>query len=194
MNPATHQEHKNDVTVFGFWLYIMSDCLLFASLFATFAVLRFSTAGGPDAEMLFRLPYVLLETLVLLTSSFTCGLALMALHKGRKNILLLSLAVTGILGAIFLGLEINEFREILVSGASWQTSAFLSAFFTLLGTHGAHVTAGIIWIVVLLVHAASHGITESTERRLTSFALFWHFLDIIWIFIFSFVYLLPLTS
>lgn len=193
MNESAHKD-KKDVTVFGFWLYIMSDCLLFAALFATFAVLRFSYAGGPSADDLFHVPYVLLETLILLTSSFTCGLALISTYRNNRNQILLWLAITALLGMGFLGLEINEFFDILSISASWQTSAFLSAFFTLVGTHGLHVTAGILWMIVLMVHIWRRGISDTTTRRILCLALFWHFLDIIWIFIFSFVYLLPLTS
>lgn len=191
MSHAAHID-KKDTTVFGFWLYIMSDCLLFASLFATFAVLRLNSAGGPTAEELFSLPFVLLETLVLLTSSFTCGLAVIAMHKGSQRQVLASLAATGLLGLAFLGLEIHEFIDLATGGASWQVSAFLSAFFTLVGTHGLHVSLGLIWMLVLAAQIWRKGLTEVTIRRLMCLALFWHFLDVIWIFIFSFVYIYPL--
>lgn len=191
MSHAAHID-KKDTTVFGFWLYIMSDCLLFASLFATFAVLRLNSAGGPTAEELFSLPFVLLETLVLLTSSFTCGLAVIAMHKGSQRQVLASLAATGLLGLAFLGLEIHEFIDLATNGASWQVSAFLSAFFTLVGTHGVHVSLGFIWMLVIAAQIWRKGLTEVTVRRLMCLALFWHFLDVIWIFIFSFVYIYPL--
>lgn len=168
----------------------MTDCILFASLFATFMVLRHNTYGGPAGYDLFDLNFVLVETLILLTSSFTCGLMMLALRKNHKTGVLTWLGVTFLLGLAFLGMELYEFNHLLSEGHSWRTSAFLSAFFTLVGTHGAHILAGLIWIVVLFVRISRRGLSVHENRKLGLFSLFWHFLDIIWIFIFTFVYLL----
>lgn len=183
-----------DKTTFGFWVYIMTDCVLFATLFATYAVLRNNTAGGPGASELFSMPYVLAETLILLTSSFTIGLALLAAHQGKKRAVLTWLAVTGALGAAFVGLEIHEFINLVHEGHSWRESAFLSAFFTLVGTHGLHISAGLLWMTVLAVKLFRSGLTDSSLQRLTLLSLFWHFLDLVWIFIFTIVYLLGALS
>lgn len=181
---------QTDKLTFGFWVYLMTDCILFASLFATYAVLHTSTFGGPPSFVLFSLPSVLLETLVLLTSSFTSGLALLAAHRYEKDKVLDFLGVTFILGTVFLGLELTEFTHLIQSGNSWQRSGFLSAFFTLVGTHGLHITVGLIWILILLISIYRRGLGPSNTRKLMVFSLFWHFLDIIWIFIFTFVYLM----
>lgn len=175
---------------FGFWAYLMTDCILFATLFATYAVLHNNTYGGPGGKELFSLPFVLTETLILLTSSFTCGLALLAAHRKRSDIVLLWLGVTFVLGVAFLTLELTEFRHLAIEGNSWRRSGFLSAFFTLVGTHGLHIATGLIWAVVLAFKVNNGGLVHSTTRKLTLFSLFWHFLDIVWIFIFSIVYLL----
>jgi cytochrome o ubiquinol oxidase subunit 3 len=177
-------------TIFGFWVYLMTDCILFASLFATYAVLRNSTYGGPGAAELFSLPFVLTETILLLTSSFVCGLAIMAVHRRNKTQALVLLAVTFLLGFAFLAMEIAEFSHLIHTGNSWERSGFLSAFFTLVGTHGLHITVGLLWIIVMMVKLARRGFNHAIVRQLTLFSLFWHFLDIVWIFIFSFVYLL----
>jgi cytochrome o ubiquinol oxidase subunit 3 len=176
-------------TQFGFWVYIMTDCVLFASLFATYAVLRHSTNGGPGSEELFKLPTVLLETMALLTSSFTCGMALLASRRRDKGQVLMWLLWTFILGGLFLFIEISEFHQLAVEGNSWHRSGFLSAFFTLVGTHGLHITIGLTWLVVLAVNTWRRGLTAFTVRRLALFSIFWHFLDLIWIFIFTIVYL-----
>lgn len=177
-------------TIFGFWVYLMTDCVLFASLFATFAVLRNNTYGGATGAELFNLKFVLAETIILLTSSFTCGLAMLAVHKQDKKQLLFWFAVTFMLGAAFLALELTEFRHLTLEGNSWRRSGFLSSFFTLVGTHGLHITIGLLWMVVLMVQVLKKGLATATVRRLTMLSLFWHFLDIIWIFIFTIVYLL----
>jgi cytochrome o ubiquinol oxidase subunit 3 len=181
-------------TTFGFWLYLMTDCMLFASLFATYAVLHNNTAGGPGAQDLFEMPFVLTETMLLLTSSFTCGLALLAAHRRETRHVLMWLAITALLGLGFLGMEIHEFAKLVHEGASWQRSGFLSAFFTLVATHGLHITSGLIWAVVLGVQIARKGLYSGSVRRLALFSLFWHFLDIIWIFIFTIVYLMGVSS
>ncbi len=177
-------------TIFGFWIYIMTDCVIFASLFATYAVLSGSTFGGPSAGSLFSLPTALLETLILLTSSFTCGLAILAAHRGKKIQTIALLIVTLLLGLSFLGIELKEFAQFAAEGASWQRSAFLSSFFTLVGTHGLHVALGSLWMLVLLLQLILRGLSETMMRRLICLSLFWHFLDIVWIFIFTFVYLM----
>lgn len=177
-------------TVFGFWVYLMTDCVLFASLFATFAVLRNNTFGGPAGNELFSLPFVLTETLVLLTSSFTAGLGILSAKRHDRNKVLLFFGITMLLGIFFLTMEITEFHKLVLEGNSWRRSGFLSAFFTLVGTHGAHITTGLIWMAVMLYRVLRHGIDRTTIKRLTMLSLFWHFLDIIWIFIFTIVYLM----
>lgn len=187
-------QRDNDRTVFGFWVYLMTDCVLFASLFATFAVLRANTFGGPSGKDLFSLRYVLIETLALLSSSFTCGLGILAARKGDKRFTLVWFAVTFLLGVTFLSLELSEFARLAHDGDSWRRSGFLSAFFTLVGTHGAHITAGLMWMVTMMAQVARRGLTDSNVRKLTLLSLFWHFLDVIWIFIFTIVYLLGAIS
>lgn len=179
-----------DKTVFGFWIYLMTDLVLFATLFATYAVLRDSTFGGPSGKELFDLPFVLTETILLLTSSFTCGLALIGAQLGKKKMVLLCLGLTFALGAGFLGMEFYEFAHLINEGHSWQASAFLTAFFTLVGTHGAHIAVGLLWMAVLAVFIIKRGLNANITKRLTLFSMFWHFLDVIWIFIFTIVYLL----
>jgi cytochrome o ubiquinol oxidase subunit 3 len=177
-------------TIFGFWIYIMTDCVLFGTLFATYAVLHNSTYGGPHSDELFHLPSALTETFVLLISSFTCGLAVLAAHHQERIKVIAWLFLTFILGGTFLTIELNEFSQLVQEGNSWERSAFLSSFFTLVGTHGLHITSGLIWLVALIPQIFFRGITVSTVRRLSCFSLFWHFLDVIWIFIFTLVYLM----
>ena len=189
---STGQEAETtNRTVVGFWIYLMTDCVLFASLFAVFAVLRNNTFGGPSGRELFNMPAVLAETLILLTSSFTCGVGILAARRGQKTQVFLWLGLTLVLGLAFLGLELSEFRHLVAEGNSWRRSGFLSAFFTLVATHGLHITVGLLWLVALLTRVGQRGVQgAATVRRLTLFSLFWHFLDVIWIFIFSIVYLL----
>jgi cytochrome o ubiquinol oxidase subunit 3 len=189
LTPA-QSEKEESKSIFGFWIYIMTDCVLFATLFATYAVLRNNTAGGPDGKELFSMPYVLAETLILLTSSFSCGLAILAAHNNRKKHVLWLFGITFLLGLAFLGLELHEFRSLYLEGNSWRRSAFLSSFFTLVGTHGLHITAGLIWMATMMMRVSQRGITPVSLRRLTMLSLFWHFLDIIWIFIFTIVFLM----
>lgn len=184
------QEQNTDKVTFGFWVYLMTDCVLFASLFATYAVLHTNTYGGPTSGQLFDLNFVLEETIILLTSSFTAGLAILAARKGNTKQVLLWLVVTLLLGLSFLGLELSEFGRLIHEGNSWHRSAFLTSFFTLVGTHGTHIAIGSLWMLVLMVQIIRRGITHVTMRRLLCFSLFWHFLDIVWIFIFSIVYLM----
>jgi cytochrome o ubiquinol oxidase subunit 3 len=188
-NHAMAQKQAEAKTLFGFWTYLMTDCILFASLFATFAVLRNNTFGGPNGEDLFSLPFVLAETLILLTSSFTCGLGMLMANRGVKNTALVLFSITFLLGASFLGLELNEFHKLAAEGNSWRRSGFLSAFFTLVGTHGAHITVGLIWMLTMIMRVSERGLTPVNMQRLKMLSMFWHFLDIVWIFIFSIVYL-----
>lgn len=180
----------DDRSLFGFWLYLMTDCILFATLFATFVVMRNNTAGGPAGNTLFDLPYVLAETLLLLTSSFTAGLSMIALRMQRKRQVLGWLAVTFVLGAAFLVMELLEFHHLAADGNSWRRSGFLSAYFTLVGTHGLHITFGLIWMGVLAWKLRAQSLNQNMLRRLTMLNMFWHFLDIVWIFIFSIVYMI----
>ncbi len=185
-----HHTQNLSKTLLGFWVYLMTDCILFATLFATYAVLYTKTFGGPSGADIFSLPFVLAETLILLTSSFTCGLALLGAEDTRKGKTLFWFGITFLLGVAFLALEIKEFTHLINEGNSFERSAFLSAFFTLVGTHGLHIATGLIWMIILLVPVAKEGITPTSFRRLTCLKLFWHFLDVVWIFIFTLVYLM----
>lgn len=184
-----HQE-TSERAALGFWIYLMTDLIMFAVLFATYAVLRNNTFGGPNALELFSLPFVFVETLILLTSSFTIGLATLALHRKDKNQIMLWLTVTSVLGLAFLSMEIYEFRNLIAEGASWQTSAFLSSFFTLVGTHGLHIAVGILWILISIAIVHRTGLTPAMSSRLARLSVYWHFLDLVWIFIFTSVYLM----
>ena len=181
-------------TTLGFWIYLMTDCILFSVLFATYAVLHHNTFGGPSGQDLFELPFVLKETLLLLTSSFTCGLALIFARQNRQELALGWLGVTFLLGATFLALELHEFSTLVAEGNSWRRSGFLTAFFTLVGTHGLHIAIGLTWAGVLALQVKSRGFTEGVLRRLTLFSMFWHFLDVVWIFIFTVVYLMGVAQ
>lgn len=187
--PDPHQDTftKN---VFGFWIYLMTDCILFATLFTTYGVLHGSTFGGPTSQDIFQLRTAFVETLVLLFSSVTCGLGMLASLKNEKNKVIGWFSVAFLFGLSFVIIELNEFTHLIREGHSWQISAFLSAFFTLVGTHGAHVSVGLLWMVVLLSQIVYKGLTVTTFRRLVCFSMFWHFLDLVWIFIFTFVYLM----
>jgi cytochrome o ubiquinol oxidase subunit 3 len=182
--------HPENGTMLGFWIYLMSDCLIFAALFATYGVLGTSYAGGPSQAEVFKLPTVALNTSMLLLSSITYGFAMLAMAKGHKGPTLIWLGVTGLFGAAFVGLELQEFAELIRDGAGPQRSAFLSSFFALVGTHGLHVSVGIIWLVTLMVQVGRKGLVQANRRRLMCLSLFWHFLDVIWIGVFSFVYLI----
>ena len=182
---ATADRHE-----FGFWVYLMTDLVIFGVLFAVYFVLKANTFGGPSSNDLFSLPTALTNTLVLLASSFTCGLATLAAKRGKVNQTIAWLAVTLVLGATFLTLELAEFSRFVAMGASWQRSAFLSAFFTLVGTHGLHISVGLLWIMVAIIQLKVKGLTPSVVSKLDRFTLFWHFLDIVWIFIFTTVYLM----
>jgi cytochrome o ubiquinol oxidase subunit 3 len=185
-----HLEETFAKTTFGFWTYLMTDCVLFATLFATFIVLHNNTYGGPSGKELFSLPFALTETLILLASSFTCTLSKIAGARDDKKGVIAWFAVTFLLGLAFIGMELNEFTHLVHDGNSWQRSAFLSAFFTLVATHGLHISLGLLWMVVLLVPVFRHGLTPVSHKRLTCLRMFWHFLDVVWIFIFTIVYLM----
>lgn len=174
----------------GFWIYLMSDCLIFACLFVTYALFQKSIFGGPSSKDLFELKTAFIETFLLLSSSVSCGFGVIAAGKNKRAQMFIWLFLTFLLGASFVGIELSEFLTFVHEGYSWQTSAFLSSFFALVGTHGAHVSFGLLWLFVMLGQLLFQGVSSDTFRRLVLFALFWHFLDLIWIFIFTFVYLI----
>lgn len=185
-----HGDHES-IKINGFWIFLVSDVLVFGTLFATYAVLRTHYAGGPTGKELFDVPEFAAETFVLLTSSFTSGLATLQMYKGNVKALIGWLIVTVLLGLTFIGFEAHEFTTlVLEKDATMSTSAFLSAFFTLVGTHGCHVSFGIIWITCLMVQVVRRGINSVTKRKLFIVGLYWHFLDAVWIFIFTVVYLI----
>jgi cytochrome o ubiquinol oxidase subunit 3 len=185
-----HDHPEGGSTMLGFWLYLMSDCLIFAMLFAAYGVLGGNYAAGPGPHDLFELPLVAVNTSMLLFSSITYGFAMLAVQKGKVRQTQLWLVITALFGLTFLGIELSEFHHLIAEGAGPQRSAFLSAFFTLVGTHGLHVTFGLVWLTVLLVQLAKHGLTAANTRRLMCLSLFWHFLDVVWIGVFTFVYLM----
>jgi cytochrome o ubiquinol oxidase subunit 3 len=191
---VTGDHHAPNGTLLGFWLYLMSDCLIFAALFATYGVLSQNYAGGPSGADLFDLPLVALNTSFLLFSSITYGFSMLQMQQGKLRGTMIWLAITGVFGAAFLGLELYEFYHLIHQGAGPQRSAFLSAFFTLVGTHGLHVTIGIIWLVTLLVQLRKHGLNTANRRRLFCLSMFWHFLDVVWIGVFTIVYLMGSLS
>ena len=187
---AEHVHEPGEATLLGFWIYLMSDALIFASLFATFGVLRQNYAGGPAPRDIFDLSLVALNTALLLISSITFGFSMLAMDQNKVRATQVWLIVTALFGAGFVAIELYEFGHLIAEGATPQRSAFLSAFFTLVGTHGAHVTVGLVWIAVMLVQVGQRGLTGENKRRLMCLSLFWHFLDVIWIGVFTFVYLL----
>ena len=185
-----HDHPEGGSTMLGFWIYLMSDCLIFAMLFATYGVLGTSYANGPGPKELFDLPLVALNTSMLLFSSITYGFAMLAMNDGKQRATQGWLAITGLFGLAFLGIELYEFSHLIHENAGPTRSAFLSSFFTLVGTHGLHVTFGLIWLVVLMVQVQVKGLIPANTRRLMCLSLFWHFLDVIWIGVFTFVYLM----
>jgi|SRR5579885_1377905 len=187
---GTQYSAQSDKNYFGFWVYLMTDLIMFAGLFAAFAVLRNNTFGGPSGKNIFDLPFVLIETVLLLTSSFTCGLAVLSAVRNKKKGTICLLGLTFLLGAGFLAMELYEFSHLFEEGNTFQKSAFLSSYFSLVGTHGLHITAGLIWMIILFLYILKKGLTKGSVRKLTLFGLFWHFLDIVWIFIFTIVYLM----
>jgi cytochrome o ubiquinol oxidase subunit 3 len=184
---------KRIVVTFGFWIFLLSDIVMFSALFASYAVLMHATAGGPTGAELFNQVSVAIETACLLASSYTCGLMSLAINSRRSLGTYLGAVITFVLGAAFLALEIREFAGMIANGATPQRSAFLSAFFTLVGSHGLHVTAGLIWLAVMMAQVAIKGFAVNVQRRLLCFALFWHALDIIWVGLFTVVYLMGVS-
>jgi len=190
----TEEHHPQNGTLLGFWLYLMSDCLVFAALFATYGVLGRSYAAGPTGAELFDLPLVAVNTALLLFSSITYGFAMISMQNRKPRAVLVWLAITGLFGLGFLGIELYEFRHLIHEGAGPQRSAFLSSFFTLVGTHGLHVTFGIVWLIVLMTQVMKTGLSAANQRRLFCLSMFWHFLDVVWIGVFTFVYLMGVLS
>lgn len=189
-NHLSKQEAEaDDRVMFGFWVYLMTDLLMFAVLFAVYAVLHNNTLGGESGGELFSLPLALTETLILLTSSFTCGIAMIAARNRNKIQTLIWFGITFALGLAFLSLELKEFAEFIHEGHTLQTNAFLSSFFVLVGTHGLHITSGLLWMAIVMVYVIKRGLNNHIVRKLAMLSLFWHFLDIVWIFIFTVVYL-----
>jgi cytochrome o ubiquinol oxidase subunit 3 len=184
-----HEHSAGGSTLLGFWIYLMSDCLVFAALFATYGVLGGSYAGGPAPKDLFELPVVALNTSMLLLSSITYGFAMLMAYKGRVGATQGWLIVTALFGLAFVGIESHEFAHMIHDGATPQRSAFLSSFFTLVATHGLHVTVGLIWMVTLMLQVGQRGLIPDNLRRLACLSMFWHFLDVVWIGVFTFVYL-----
>jgi cytochrome o ubiquinol oxidase subunit 3 len=187
--PDPHQERYSK-TYLGFWIYLMTDCLLFASLFVTYAVLKNRVFGGPTTAELFDLRLAFAETMILLFSSVTCGLATLATMRRNPHRAIGWLGVTFLLGSAFFALELWEFQHLVNAGHSWRESAFLSSFFALVGMHGLHIAAGLFWLVVMVAQLWTQGVTTDVFRRLVLFGLFWHFLDLVWIFIYTLVYLM----
>lgn len=196
MSSATHAHevggHGAENKLFGFWIYLMSDLIIFAILFATFAVVSGNFAGGPGPKSLFEVPYLFLETLFLLVSSVTYGLAVVSMQAGKKNAVLVRLGITFLLGMGFIVMELMEFAHLLAEGFGPDRSAYLSGFFTLVGTHGLHVTCGLLWMFFLMLQVVQKGLTPPVQSRLMRLSLFWHFLDIVWVGVFTFVYLVGL--
>jgi len=192
---ADHHEHVDleELRSFGFWIYLMTDVILFGTLFATFIVLQGNTANGPVPKDLIELGGIIVSTFILLTSSYTSGLAVLAMNKGNKKALIGWLVVTVMLGAAFLFMEINEFNHLVHEGAAISTSAYWSAFFTLVGTHGLHVLIGLVWMVSIIIQISKRGINPVTKRKVNIVSLFWHFLDVVWIFVLTIVYLLGVS-
>jgi cytochrome o ubiquinol oxidase subunit 3 len=185
-------EHSDTVAnqAFGFWLYVMSDLVLFATIFATYVVLSHNYAGGPSGKDLFHIPYTFGETMLLLCSSATYGLGVLAMHKNKKDAVLAWLIVTFMFGLGFIAMEINEFHHMILDGHGPERSGFLSAFFTLVGTHGTHVTFGLIWMAAMMGQVYIKGLTAPVQSRLMRLSMFWHFLDIVWVGVFTIVYLI----
>lgn len=191
MAQQTHANHHADaMDIFGFWIYVMTDCILFATLFISYVALRDATFGGPRLSELVSMPYVLAETLFLLASSFSYGLAILALYKRHQRAVLRWLGVTFLLGLSFVAMELNEFIHLIQEGHGFSANAAMSAFFTLVGTHGLHVSMGLLWMLVLMIQVSWFGLNATMSKRLTYLGLFWAFLDIVWIFVFTIVYLM----
>jgi cytochrome aa3-600 menaquinol oxidase subunit 3 len=187
--PLEYQDAQGRLNILGFWIFLGAEIVLFATLFASYLVLAGGTADGPTAVQMFELKPVMIETILLLTSSFTCGIAIHEMRKGNMRGLMTWFIITLLLGLGFLYMEIEEFIHYVHLGATIQTSGFLSGFFVLLGTHGAHVTAGVLWAIGVIIQLRKHGLTPITARKVFIISLYWHFLDVVWIFIYTLVYL-----
>lgn len=187
--PLEYSTEQNKLNILGFWIFLGAEIMLFATLFATYFTLVDRTGSGPSGAEIFEITPVLIETVLLLTSSFTIGLGVHAMRIGRKNAMLTFFAITLLLGLAFLGVEIYEFTHYVHIGAGLQTSAFTAVLLTTLGTHGAHVTFGLFWGLFIIMQVKKRGLTPETANKSFIFSLYWHFLDVVWIFIFSFVYL-----
>jgi len=192
--PLEYQTEQNRMNILGFWIFLGAEIVLFATLFSVYGVLGHRHAGGPTQQDIFVIRDVLIQTFLLLTSSFTMGLAIFEMRRSNMKGMILWFVLTLLLGAGFLFMEIREFTHYVHEGATWQTSAFLSSFFVLLGTHGLHVTIGIGWAILLITQLLKRGLTPVTARKAFIFGLYWHFLDVVWIFIFTFVYIAGLVS
>lgn len=192
--PIEYSTQEGDLKIVGFWIFLAAELVLFGTLFGSYIVLQSHTAGGPTAKQLFAIGPVMAETIILLVSSFTCSLGTLELRRHRAKGLILWLAVTVVLGLAFIGMEINEFYTYAaVEHAPIQASAFLSGFYTLLSTHGLHVSLGIVWVICIMIQLARRGITPVTARKAFIAGLYWHFLDVVWIFIFTAVYLIGMV-
>ncbi|CAM4424601.1 cytochrome o ubiquinol oxidase subunit III [Paenibacillus tarimensis] len=196
---GAHQGHEHghdghhdieSMRTFGFWIFLITDCILFGTLFAVYIVLHGNTNGGPTADELFAMPGIIASTFILLTSSYTSGLAVLSMNKGNVKGLIGWLIVTALLGASFIALEVTEFVHMVHEGATIGTSAFLSSFYTLVGTHGLHVSLGLVWMIAIILQLSRRGITSVTKRKVNVISLYWHFLDVVWIFVFTIVYLM----
>lgn len=189
-----HHDHGHhdpqELKLLGFWIFLITDVVLFGTLFATYVVLHHNTAGGPTASEIFEMPGVIAETFILLTSSFTSGLAVLAMNQGKVKQLIAWLAVTWVLGAAFIFLEVDEFIKMVHEGFNYGTSAFATSFFTLVGTHGLHVSMGLGWMLLIMIQLGRKGITDVTRGKVNVLSLYWHFLDAVWIFLLSVVYLM----
>ncbi|MDR4946869.1 cytochrome aa3 quinol oxidase subunit III [Neobacillus cucumis] len=192
--PLEYQTEQNRMNILGFWVFLGAEIILFGTLFATFSVLNARYAGGPTPHDLFEIKGVMIETILLLTSSFTMGLAIYEMRRNNRNGLILWFVITLLLGAGFVFFEITEFISYVHEGATWTTSAFLSSFFVLLGTHGLHVSMGIGWATMVIIQLLRRGLTPVTARKTFIIGLYWHFLDVVWIFIFTFVYLARMVA
>jgi len=181
--------HKVEISALGFWIYLMSDLVIFSILFTTFVVLGHNYAGGAGPKELFSIPYLFVETMFLLISSVTYGLAMVAVQDSKSRSVLIALGATFLLGAGFVFMELSEFHEMIMAGHGPQKSGFLSAFFTLVGTHGAHVSFGLLWMLIMMYQVATRGLSLRVRSRLMQLSLFWHFLDIVWVGVFTVVYL-----
>lgn len=188
-----HHHHHHDTeskVIFGFWIFVLSDAILFATLFAAYVVLQNNIFGGINITQVATLPFVLTQTLLLLTSSFTYGMGMVSLRKNCKNKMMPWLLITLVLGLIFVGMEFNQFANLINNGYSWKNSAFLSAYFSLVGLQGLHVATALLWLVILMIQLTKQNVTITMKTRFSCFGLFWDFLNIVWVFIFTIVYLM----